>query len=115
VRADARRRARVAHTTAGQSWPEPSPYDAFLLDRKVRYRRRPRRARRGRNAAIAAAALEKIDVDYEVLPAVFEPKRRSLPGAPCCTTKTDSDRHLRPAAQSARRRWNSMSAMSTRH
>src|SRR5262245_29526784 len=28
---------RVPYTTAGQNHPEPSPYDTFLLDRKVRY------------------------------------------------------------------------------
>src|SRR5512140_2829691 len=25
---------RVPHTTAGQAWPEPSPYDTCLLDNK---------------------------------------------------------------------------------
>src|SRR5437764_7537867 len=28
---------RVAHSTAGQPYPETSPYDAYLLDRRVRY------------------------------------------------------------------------------
>ncbi|HET8644528.1 MAG TPA: xanthine dehydrogenase, partial [Vicinamibacteria bacterium] len=28
---------RVPYTTAGQGWPEPSPYDAVMLDRKVRF------------------------------------------------------------------------------
>ena len=28
---------RVPHTTAGQAWPEPSPYDTYLLDNKVRF------------------------------------------------------------------------------
>ena len=28
---------RVPHTTAGQAWPEPSPYDTYLLDSKVRF------------------------------------------------------------------------------
>src|SRR5208337_5142445 len=27
---------RVPHTTAGQSWPEPSPYDTYLLDSTMR-------------------------------------------------------------------------------
>jgi hypothetical protein len=27
----------VPYTTAGQGWPEPSPYDAVMLDRKVRF------------------------------------------------------------------------------
>src|SRR5436853_6262025 len=28
---------RVPHSTAGQPYPEPSPYDAYLLDNRVRY------------------------------------------------------------------------------
>ena len=28
---------RIAHTTAGQGFPEPSPYDAFVFDHKVRF------------------------------------------------------------------------------
>src|SRR5947209_19892500 len=28
---------RIPFTTAGQSWPEPSPYDTFVLDRKARF------------------------------------------------------------------------------
>src|SRR5579859_7951789 len=28
---------RVRHSTAGQPYPEPSPYDAYLLDHRVRY------------------------------------------------------------------------------
>src|SRR5207247_7062599 len=28
---------RVAHSTAGQPYPETSPYDAYLLDQRVRY------------------------------------------------------------------------------
>src|SRR5438270_468279 len=28
---------RVAHSTAGQPYPEPSPYDMYLLDARVRY------------------------------------------------------------------------------
>ena len=28
---------RVAYTTAGQGFPEPSPYDSFIFDQKVRF------------------------------------------------------------------------------
>src|SRR5579871_2875101 len=28
---------RVPHTTAGQAWLEPSPYDTYMLDNKVRF------------------------------------------------------------------------------
>lgn len=58
-------------TLAGQSFPEPSPYDRRILDDHVRYV--------GDEVAIVAAvdeqtalaALRKIKVDYEPLPAVL--------------------------------------------
>ncbi|HZM15659.1 MAG TPA: molybdopterin cofactor-binding domain-containing protein [Candidatus Krumholzibacteria bacterium] len=81
---------RVPHTTAGQSHPEPSPYDAYLLDRKVRYV--------GDRVALVAAvdddtadeALRRIRVDYEILPAVFEPADALAPGAPVLHDETES-------------------------
>lgn len=59
-------------TLAGQSYPEPSPYDRRILDSVVRYV--------GDEVAIVAAideataleALSKIKVEYEVLPAVLD-------------------------------------------
>ncbi len=58
-------------TLAGQSYPEPSPYDRLILDREVRYV--------GDEIAIIAAdsertalkAMRLIKVDYEILPAVL--------------------------------------------
>lgn len=65
---------RVPHTTAGQGYPEPSPYDTVMFDYKVRYV--------GDRVALVAAetecaaeeAVKKISVEYEVLPAVFDPE-----------------------------------------
>ncbi len=59
-------------TNAGQSYPEPSPYDRLILDRKMRYA--------GDIAAIVAAKDEKtaqkalglIKVDYELLEPVLD-------------------------------------------
>ena len=59
-------------TLAGQSYPEPSPYDRLILDRIVRYV--------GDEVAIIAAvdektallAMKKIKVDYEVLEPVLD-------------------------------------------
>jgi putative selenate reductase molybdopterin-binding subunit len=73
---------RVPYTTAGQGWPEPSPYDAVMLDRKVRFV--------GDRVAVVAAedpeaarrACDAIQVEYEVLPAVLDPERAMDPGAP---------------------------------
>ena len=73
---------RILHTTAGQGFPEPSPYDAVLFDSRVRYV--------GDRVAMVAAeseqaaqeALKKIQVEYRVLEAVFDPEAALQPGAP---------------------------------
>ena len=61
-------------TIAGQTYPEPSPYDRLILDRHVRFA--------GDAVAIIAAESEKaalramkaIKVKYQVLPAVLDPR-----------------------------------------
>jgi putative selenate reductase molybdopterin-binding subunit len=63
---------RVPHTTAGQAWPEPSPYDTYLLDNKVRFVGDRVAAVAAETRAIAEEALRLIEVDYEVLPAVLD-------------------------------------------
>jgi putative selenate reductase molybdopterin-binding subunit len=81
---------RVAYTTAGQGWPEPSPYDAFMLDDKVRFV--------GDRVAVVAAddpelaqrACDAIKVDYQVLPAVLDPERAMVPGAPVIHDEPDA-------------------------
>ncbi|AFS78097.1 putative molybdenum-binding subunit of oxidoreductase [Gottschalkia acidurici 9a] len=65
---------RIAFTRAGQSFPEPSTYDKYILDEYVRYI--------GDEVAIVAAADEEsamkamkaIKVDYEVLEPVLDPE-----------------------------------------
>ncbi len=81
---------RVPHTTAGQGYPEPSPYDTYTLDNKVRYVG-------DRVAAVAAETLEaaqeavsRIKVDYEVLPAVLDPFEAMKDGAPVIHDEPDS-------------------------
>jgi putative selenate reductase molybdopterin-binding subunit len=82
---------RIAYTTAGQNFPEPSPYDAFMLDDKVRFV--------GDRVAVVVAddetAAERgsaaLEVDYEVLPAVFDPAEALRPGAPVLHDETDAD------------------------
>lgn len=63
---------RVPHTTAGQAWPEPSPYDTYLLDSKVRHVGDRVAAVAAETRAIAEEALRRIEVEYEVLPAVLD-------------------------------------------
>jgi putative selenate reductase molybdopterin-binding subunit len=73
---------RVAHSTAGQPYPELSPYDAYLLDSRVRYVGDWVAFVAAETAAIAEEALGLIDVEYELLPAVFDPLEAMQEGAP---------------------------------
>ncbi len=81
---------RVMFSTAGQNCPEPSPYDAVMLDEKVRYV--------GDRVAVVAAttpelarkACDLIDVEYEVLDAILDPRQAMEPGAPVIHDETDA-------------------------
>ncbi|HKZ52986.1 MAG TPA: molybdopterin cofactor-binding domain-containing protein [Candidatus Acidoferrales bacterium] len=81
---------RVPHTTAGQSWPEPSPYDTYLLDNKVRFVGDRVAAVAAESRALAEEALRLIKVDYEVLPAVLDMEQADAPGAPVIHDEPDS-------------------------
>lgn len=80
---------RVTHTTAGQGYPEPSPYDTVLLDEKVRFV--------GDKVAVVAAedertaieASRKIKVQYEILEPVFDAEACMEPGAPVIHDQSD--------------------------
>ncbi|MFQ5692328.1 MAG: xanthine dehydrogenase family protein molybdopterin-binding subunit [Nitrospinota bacterium] len=73
---------RVAISTAGQNYPEPSPHDHFVLDRKVRHVGDRVAAVAAESPEIAERALGLIQVKYKVLPAVFDPEEAIRPGAP---------------------------------
>lgn len=80
---------RVSFTTAGQSWPEPSPYDTRSLDDKVRFVGDRVAAVAAETPEVAEQALGLIEVDYEVLPAVFSPEEALKPGAPILHDESD--------------------------
>jgi putative selenate reductase molybdopterin-binding subunit len=73
---------RVLYASGGQSYPNPKPYDQVSLDDKVRHV--------GDRVAVVAAetqelayeACKLIEVEYEILPAVFDPLEAMQPGAP---------------------------------
>jgi putative selenate reductase molybdopterin-binding subunit len=73
---------RVAHSTAGQPYPESSPYDAYLLDSRLRYVGDWVAFVAAETAAIAEEAIGLIEVEYEVLLAIFDPLEAILDGAP---------------------------------
>ncbi len=80
---------RVPHTNAGQGWPEPSPYDMYMFDNKVRYVGDRVAAVAAETEEIAEKALSLIKVDYELLPAVFDPEKAMEDGAPVIHDEPD--------------------------
>ena len=81
---------RIPCTTAGQGWPEPSPYDSFLFDRKVRFVGDRVAAVAAESEEIADEALRLIEVEYRVLPAVLDPEGATAPGAPVIHDEEDA-------------------------
>lgn len=73
---------RTPFTTAGQGAPEPSPYDTFILDNKVRFVGDHVALIAAETAEIAAEALKRIEVDYEILPAVLDMRDAQNADAP---------------------------------
>jgi putative selenate reductase molybdopterin-binding subunit len=81
---------RIPYTSAGQSWPEPSPYDMFVLDSKVRYVGDPVAAVAAETPQIAAEAAALVSVEYEVLPAILDMHDAMQPGAPIIHDEPES-------------------------
>lgn len=73
---------RVLYASGGQSYPNPPPYDQVSLDNKVRHVGDRVAVVAAETPEIARAALKLIVVDYEELPAVFDPLEAMQPGAP---------------------------------
>ena len=63
---------RNVHTKAGQGYPEPSPYDRFVLDECVRYCGDEVAVVAAVSERVAEEALPLIEVEYEVLAPVLD-------------------------------------------
>ncbi len=72
----------VLYTSAGQGFPEPSPYDKRMFSRKLYYVGDRVAAVVAESEEIAFAALEKIVVEYEVLTPVFTIEEAEAVDAP---------------------------------
>ncbi len=81
---------RVPHTTAGQAYPEPSPYDTYLLDSKLRFVGDRVAAVAAETRAIAEEALRRIEVEYEVLRPVLDMEHAMDRDAPVIHDEPDS-------------------------
>lgn len=73
---------RVAYTSAGQAWPEPGPHDQYALDNRVRFVGDRVAVVAAETPELAEQALRLIQVDYEVLPALLDPRLATSPQAP---------------------------------
>jgi putative selenate reductase molybdopterin-binding subunit len=73
---------RVVYSTAGQSDPIPGPLDAFSLDQKVRFVGDRVAFVAAETDEIARQALKLIEVEYEPLPAILDPRDSMKEGAP---------------------------------
>ncbi len=70
------------HTTAGQGYPEPSPYDTVMFDSKMRYVGDRVATVIAETKQIADNAVKKITVKYNVLKPVFDSEEALEKGAP---------------------------------
>ncbi|HHH82755.1 MAG TPA: xanthine dehydrogenase, partial [Chloroflexi bacterium] len=82
---------RVKYASGGQSYPQPLPYDQVSLDDKVRHVGDRVAIVAAETPEIAQRALELIEVDYEVLPAVVDPERAMQDGAPVIHDEPDTE------------------------
>ncbi len=80
----------VPHTTAGQGYPEPSPYDTYMFSQKVRYVGDRVAAVAAVSEAIAEEALGLIKVKYKQLDPVFDLEKALDPGAPIIHDEKES-------------------------
>jgi len=83
--------ARVRYASGGQSYPNPLPYDQVSFDNRVRYVGDRVAAVAADTEEIALAAIDLINVTYEVLPAVFDENEAILDGAPVIHDEPDME------------------------
>ncbi|MFP3854737.1 MAG: molybdopterin-dependent oxidoreductase, partial [Anaerolineales bacterium] len=81
---------RVIYASGGQSYPNPHPWDQVSLDNKVRHVGDRVAVVAAETAELAWKALDRISVDYEVLPAVFTPEDAMAEGAPIIHDEEDA-------------------------
>lgn len=81
---------RVIFAPGCQSYPNPKPYDQVSLDSKVRYVGDKVAVVAADRPGIARQALELIEVDYEILPAVFSAEEALKEGAPVIHDEPDA-------------------------
>ncbi len=82
---------RVKHSSGGQSYPQPLPYDQVCLDDKVRHVGDRVAVVVAESPELAEEALQLIEVEYEVLPAVVDMEEAMQEGAPIIHDEPDTE------------------------
>ncbi len=82
---------RVRYASGGQSYPNPLPYDQVSFDNKVRHVGDRVAVVAADTLEIAEAAVQLIDVEYEVLPAIFDENQAMVEGAPVIHDEPDME------------------------
>jgi putative selenate reductase molybdopterin-binding subunit len=82
---------RIKFGSGGDSYPQPIPYDQVSLDNKVRHVGDRVAVVAAETPEIAKNALRLIEVDYEVLPAVFRLEDALKDGAPIIHDEEDTE------------------------
>lgn len=83
--------ARVRYASGGQSYPNPLPYDQVSFDNKVRHVGDRVAVVAAESIEIAEEAVSLIDVEYEVLPAVFDENEAISGHAPIIHDEPDME------------------------
>ena len=81
---------RVKYASGGQSWPNPHPHDQVSFDNKVRHVGDRVAVVAAETPEIAEAAIRLIEVEYEVLPAVFDERHAMDDDAPVIHDEEDT-------------------------
>ena len=81
------------YTQAGQTYPEPSPYDRLVIDRHVRFAGDVVAILAGKDEKCVDKAMKLIKVRYEVLPAVLTTTRHWTTPSLSTRRKTGSRWH----------------------
>ncbi len=81
---------RIKYASGGQSYPNPPPLDQVSFDNKVRHVGDRVAAIAADTVEIAEEALKHIQVEYEILPAVFDENEAAKPGAPVIHDEEDT-------------------------
>jgi len=83
--------SRVRYASGGQSYPNPLPYDQVSFDNKVRHVGDRVAAVAADTIEIAEQAVKLIEVEYEVLPAVFDENEAISGDAPIIHDEPDME------------------------